>query len=51
MRRLEEKGLLNKKRSFSVTSVKGAKDKLAVNVFEKSRGNGPFFVTSFFPPC
>lgn len=50
-RELEMADILNKNRSFSVTPVEGAEDLLAINVFEKSRGNGPFFVTSVFSPC
>ena len=43
------KGILNKNRSFSVTHVEGAKGLLAIDVFEKSRGNGPYFRTFHFP--
>ena len=50
-RELELADILYKNRSFSVTPVEGAEDLLAINVFEKSRGNGPFFVTSVFSPC
>ena len=48
-RELEMKGILNKNRSFSVTHVEGAKGLLAIDVFEKSRGNGPYFRTFHFP--